>query len=232
MNPFGIVVTRVRGEIPVGGVIPARQLDEYISVAGVLARARSTAAEVLRRARRRRAELAEAGVRTLEAARADGEARAQAAARAAHDATCREVVAWLVAERALEASVAEGLAARLRGWVSETVAHFAGEADRAALVAARIDAQIRQLSAHGLFSVRVCADEYDAVASRLPNDVSFELIRDPAMRPGQALLDSPFVQLRIDLERHLRELLAGIGAPLDASEAPPTDDGGAACSPR
>jgi flagellar biosynthesis/type III secretory pathway protein FliH len=234
MNPFGIVVTKVRGDIPVGGVIPARQLDEYISVAGVLARARSTAADVLCRARRRRAELAEAAARRLEAARVDGEARAEAAARAAHDATCRDVVTWLVAERELEASVAQGLAARLRGWVSETVTHFAGEADRAALVAARIDAQIRQLSAHGVFSVRVCPDEYDAVASRLPRDVSFELICDSAMGPGQALLDSPFVQLRIDLERHLRELLVGIGAPGMPSDAadPPASDGGGACNQR
>lgn len=233
MNPFGIVVTRVHGDIPVGGVIPARVMDEYIGVAGVVQRARSQAAAMLRRARRRRAELAGRAAEALEAARIEGEARAEAAARAAHDATCREVVSWLVAEREMETRVAERLASRMRSWVSETVADFAGEADRAALVAARIDAHIRQLAGHGVFSVRVCPAEFDAVASRLPRDARFELIADPALHAGQALLDSPFVQLRIDLERHLRALLATIGAPATHSAATDTSipGDGAACAP-
>lgn len=233
MNPFGIVVTRIHGDIPVGGVIPALQLDQYVSVAAVVEHARARAAAVLRRARRRRAELAEAAAQRLEAARIEGEARAEAAARAAHDATCRDVVTWLVNERELEASVAERMAERLRAWVGETVAEFAGQADRTALVAARIEAHIRQLSAHGMFTVRVCPAEFDAIAGRLPRDVRFELILDPSLHPGQALLDSPFVQLRIDLERHLRELLAAIGEraePADAGDPSlPGDD--VACKP-
>ncbi|ESJ16978.1 hypothetical protein B551_0212050, partial [Cupriavidus sp. HPC(L)] len=144
-------------------------------------------------------------------ATAEGERRADAAARAAHDAICGDVLRWLVHENELEAVIAERLELRCRMVIADAVASFAGEAERAALIAQRVAARWRELSSHGAFTLRLCPDDVEAVAARLPAETGFTISAEPALTSGQALVDSPYVQLRIDLDRHLSVLLAAIG---------------------
>lgn len=222
MNPFGLTITAVRGELPVGGIVPAATLDGYIDAAAVLGRNRSRAAAVLLASRRRRAQARVQAAQILAEARAEGERRAEAAARAAHDAICEDVLRWLVCESELEAVIAERLQARCRTVIADAVACFAGEADRAALIAQRVAARWRELSSHGAFTLRLCPDDLEAVLARLPAESDFTVSAEPALAPGQALLDSPYVQLRIDLDRHLAVLLAAIGG--EPGATPPSPD--------
>ncbi len=218
MNPFGLTITAVRGELPVGGVVPAATLDEYIDAAAVLRRNRSRAAAVLLASRRCRAQARLEAAQVLDEARAEGEQRAEAAARAAHDAICADVLHWLVREGELEAAIAERLEWRCRTVIADAVTSFAGEADRAALIAQRVAARWREVSSHGAFTLRLCPDDVAAVAARLPAEPGFSISAEPALASGQALIDSPYVHLRIDLDRHLAVLLAAIGAePSEAS---------------
>lgn len=222
MNPFGLTITAVRGELPVGGIVPAATLDGYIDAAAVLGRNRSRAAAVLRASRRRRAQARAEAAQILAEARAEGERRAEAEARAAHDAICQDVLRWLVCESELEAIIAQRLETRCRTLIADAVACFAGEADRAALIAQRVAARSRELSSHGAFTLRLCPDDLEAVAARLPAEPGFTVSAEPALAPGQALLDSPYVQLRIDLDRHLALLLAAIGG--EPGATPPSPD--------
>lgn len=217
MNPFGLTITAVRGELPVGGIVPAATLDEYIDAAAVLRRNRSRAAAVLLASRRRRAQARIEAAQILAEAHAEGERRAEAAARAAHDAICEDVLRWLVRESELEAVIAERLESRCRTVIADAVACFAGEAERAALIAQRVAARWREVSSHGAFTLRLCPDDVAAVAARLPVEPGFTISVEPALASGQALIDSPYVQLRIDLDRHLAILLAAIGIEPDPS---------------
>ncbi|MCD9119837.1 hypothetical protein [Cupriavidus sp. UGS-1] len=211
MNPFGLTITAVRGELPVGGIVPAAMLDQYIDAAAALRRNRSRAAAVLLASRRHRARARLQAEQILVEATAEGERRADAAARAAHDAICEDVLRWLVHENELEAVIAERLELRCRIVIADAVASFAGEAERAALIAQRVAARWRELSSHGAFTLRLCPDDVEAVAARLPAEPGFTISAEPALTSGQALVDSPYVQLRIDLDRHLAVLLAAIG---------------------
>jgi flagellar biosynthesis/type III secretory pathway protein FliH len=211
MNPFNLHVSQIRAELPVGGVIPANRLDAYVGTAAVLARARDRAAAILRDARRRRLEARLESAALLARAHEEGRVRAAAQARAASAAAVAATVRWLIDAHELEARVAASLESRCRQWVAETVNQFAGEADRSALIATRIQAHIRELSSHGRFSIRLSHADFDAVLARLPEDCPFEAVADPAMRPGEACLDSPFVRLHLDLDCHLAALLTPIG---------------------
>lgn len=210
MNPFHIDVVNVRGELPAGGVIPREQLDDYLGAAAVLKRNRSRAATVLLAARRERARVRRQAREILEQAYAEAERRADDAARAAHDATCMAVVQWLVRERELEARIAAELEDRCRSWVADAVLQFTGELDKTSLLIGRIEKQLAPVARHGTLRLHVCPDEIEAVACRLSGRDGLELHADPAMAPGQARIDSPFVQIRIDLARHIDMLLERI----------------------
>lgn len=227
MNPFGINVAAIAGELPVGGVIPADRLDRYIDAAAVLQRNRARAAAVLRSARRHRDRIHRRAQEILQQAYEEAERRAEQAARDAHDDTCASVVQWLVQENELERAVAARIEARCRKWVAEAVRVLVADSDRTATLASRIDAQLRGLLPHGDVTLRVCPDEREVVASRLTADRPFDIEADPDLEPGQARLDSPYVQLRIDLSRHLTGVLCGIAGPC-VPETPPDVDIGAA----
>ncbi|MGY8524693.1 hypothetical protein [Paracidovorax citrulli] len=207
MNPFQLDVANIRGELPAGGVIPREQLDDYLGAAAVLKRNRSRAATVLLAARRDRARVRRQAREILEQAYAEADRRADEAARAAHDATCMAVVQWLVRERKLEARVAAALEERCRNWVADAVLQFTGELDKTSLLIGRIERQLAPVARHGALRLHVCPDEIEAVACRLSGRDGIELHADAAMAPGQARIDSPFVQLRIDLARHIDMLL-------------------------
>ncbi|MBY4897873.1 hypothetical protein [Cupriavidus sp. AU9028] len=229
MNPFDIDVVSVHGELPTGGVIPGQRLDEYLGATAVLQRHRSRAAAILLAARRVRASAREQARHILQQAWCEAQRRADDAARAAHDATCAEVVGWLVQERELEARVAAQLEARCRNWVADAVMQFTGEMDRTALLIGRIERQLAPLARHGALRLHVCPEEMEAISRRLVARDGIELQADPGMQPGQARIDSPFVQLRIDLARHLAMLLERIrDRGLDEGEACGTTDGAAA----
>lgn len=220
MNPFGLTITAVRGELPVGGIVPAATLDQYIDAAAVLRRNRSRAAAVLLASRRCRTQARSEAAQILAEARTEGERRAQAAAQAAHDAICEDVLRWLVRESEIEAVIAQRLELRCRTVIADAVACFAGEAERAALIAQRVAARWREVSSHGAFTLRLCPDDMAAVAARLPVEPGFTISAEPALASGQALIDSPYVQLRIDLDRHLAVLLAAIGVEPSATRPP------------
>lgn len=216
MNPFELSIPAIRVELPVSGIIEAATLDGYLGVAAVMTRTRSRAAALLREVRRQRAESREAAAALLEEARRKGKERAEIAVRQAEDAVVGDVVAWLVAERDLEACVAARLATHCRAWVAQAVAQFAGEVDRSALIATRIDAQVRRMTEHGALTVRVAPEALESIRARLSASAPFELIGDPALRASQASLDSPYVCLRIDLDRHLDDLLRQIRGEAEA----------------
>lgn len=223
MNPFGLNVTAIAGELPIGGVIPADRLDRYIDAAAVLQRNRARAAAVLRSARRDRDRIHRQAQEVLQQAYDEAERRAEQAAREAHDDTCASVVRWLVQENELERAVAARLEARCRTWVADAVRVLVADSDRTATLVSRIDAQLRGLLPHGEVTLRVCPDERDAVASRLMSDRPFDIEADADLEPGQARLDSPYVQLRIDLSRHLTSVLDAIRGPRAPETHPDVD---------
>ncbi|TWG84966.1 flagellar biosynthesis/type III secretory pathway protein FliH [Cupriavidus gilardii J11] len=230
MNPFDLNVAAIAGELPIGGVIPADRLDRYIDAAAVLQRNRSRAAAVLVAARRHRDRIRRQAEEVLHEAYEEAERRAAQAAREAHDETCATVVRWLVEEHELERVLATRLEARCRAWVCDAIRVLVADSDRTATLVSRIDAQLRGLMPHGDVTLRVCPAEHDAVVARLPSDRPFDIEVDTSLERGQARLDSPYVQLRIDLGRHLSSVLRAIGgteemnAPLDADAgAEPTN---------
>ena len=118
MNPFDVNIVAIAGELPIGGVIPASQLERYIDASAVLRRNRSRAAAVLIAARRHRERMRDQAREILREAHDEAQRRVARAEREAHDDTCASVVRWLVDEGELERVVARRLEARCRALVA------------------------------------------------------------------------------------------------------------------
>lgn len=228
MNPFGLTIPIVPGELPLGGIVAARVLDQYIDAAAVISRNRSRAAAVLLAARQRRAHMRRQAEQCIEAAHEEAARLAAEASRRAHDETCDAVVRWLVQEQDIEQAVAAQLESRCKAWVAETLRALLAPMDPTEMLVGHLAPQMRRAMAHGAVTIRVCPSELDAVQARLPAEAGVALIADPALAVGQAWLDSPYVQLRLDLARHIEhtiDLIAGqargTGADLlEAAEIP------------
>lgn len=204
---FDIVHVPVR---PVGKVLPSQQIDEALSMQAQLRRA---AAHRLRRARAaivsRRARLeADLGERcaVLEAeceARAeDAEARAVAAA-----------VQWLVDESALEVRVASQVAQRVADCAADAFVAFAANEDRAALLALRVRESIGSAFAECQAALRLSPDDH-ASLTQLLSDSACRLLVDADLPAGKAVLESPYVRVVINLNRHAALLAAHLRSPL------------------
>jgi hypothetical protein len=210
MNPFNLHIPLIRAELPVGGVIRATCVDSYIGTAAVVARTRNRAATILREARLRKRQATFEAAAIMANAREVGHADAQEAAQAAVTAAVADAVSWLLDAEALEARMVKNLESRCRHWVAETINHFAGEADRATLIAKRIEAHIHEFTSRGRFAIFVSDADIEPVRQQLSEIQRSRLFSSPTLSSGEGYIDSPFLQIKFDIEKHLTALLAQV----------------------
>ncbi|KLU21492.1 hypothetical protein EOS_35555 [Caballeronia mineralivorans PML1(12)] len=215
MKPFGIHVVQVDGDVTAGAIVPAGVLDQYLWATDRIRAARSRAARALWRARavlaKTRRDAAELVSIELQKAREQAVFDARQQAGEARVAAIGETVEWLLAERDLEAAIAARFEQRFRVVLADALRQYAAAAVPDEVISRHLAPHLDEFLAHGKLSLRVHADLVGAITSRFssPARVSeaLEIIVDDTLGQREAVLDTPFVQLRIDLDRHLDELL-------------------------
>ncbi|TCK32005.1 hypothetical protein B0G84_9133 [Paraburkholderia sp. BL8N3] len=227
MNHFGLSVMELDGEAPAGPVVSAAELDRYISAAARIGAARQRAARKLWRTRCALAD-ARRGSRAQTKAYASellAAARREAACLSdeARLSAVGETVTWLVAESALERSVAARLEQRFRDLLGSALKAYAAAEPSENLIANQVARHLEELAEHGKLTLRVAAERVEPIAARIDQltqqKMNLEVVAEATLSDAQAVLDSPYVQIRVDLERHLDEILGRLAGPAGEPEA-------------
>ncbi|MFP3587713.1 hypothetical protein SCB29_29220 [Paraburkholderia sp. SIMBA_055] len=134
-----------------------------------------------------------------------------------------ETVTWLVAESALERSVAGRLEQRFRDLLGSALKAYAAAEPSENLIANQVARHLEELAGHGKLTLRVAAERVEPVAARIDQltqqKMNLEVVAEATLSDAQAVLDSPYVHIRVDLERHLDEILGRLAGPAGELEA-------------
>ncbi|MGE8357615.1 MAG: hypothetical protein ACN6N0_14595 [Microvirgula sp.] len=201
MNALMVSVPCLPGPAPAGPVVRAGELDRLVEVSVLLVEARQQAVAMVARAGREAAAL-------REAARQDGVAAAQGEVAALRTAAVDDAVEWLVAQQELEIVLAGRLETRLRSLLAAELEALTGEQDSAGLLVQRLRKRLSTLPADDRVTVRVAAGQREAVGLALAGLDHVDIVADAGLATGQAILDTPFVRVTLDIDAHLQTVLA------------------------
>ncbi len=201
-------ITYLPGPVPLSTHIPAATLAQCFDAAAIVDAAKQEARTILKQAE----EMLACAHAQAEQIRA--EAHRQSAAEAMVElaqkqaALVDETVQWLIDEDALETAITTRIEARVRTLVKQTVEPFLNEQDSVELLLRRIHARLRQDRSTAAMTLRVAPAVSARVRSELQSDKRLAITEDDALGTTQAILETPFVILRFDLDEHLQILLS------------------------
>lgn len=201
MTAWAIPIPRLPGPAPVGPIICASEMRCLAGVAALLADARLQAGEMVRRAERDAASV-------CEAARRDGVAAAQRDIAALRAAAIDEAVEWLVEQRELEVVLAGRLESRLRALLAAELEALIDGQDPAGLLVQHLRQRLAGLPADEPLTLRVSPGQSEAVGQACAGLAFVHIVADHGLQAGQAVLDTPFARVVIDLEVHLQAVIA------------------------
>jgi vacuolar-type H+-ATPase subunit H len=202
MTTFGLPVASLPPTALCGPHIPAAELARLESAADIVAAARDEADRLLAAAREQVAAAGDEARRIVEAGRLE-------ATRAREEAVA-QAVRWLVAEQALEQSIARDMAARLRRAAAEWM-HAAGcDVASGEALAERLALRLPELARRGALTLTVAPAQFERVRARLEPDDRIDVKADAGLGPAEAWLDSPQLRLCFDLERQWRQTLEAL----------------------
>jgi flagellar biosynthesis/type III secretory pathway protein FliH len=212
-----IPIIHLSGAPPAGTIISSTELAHYFDATGIIARAQEEARAIRQQAR----ELLDHAVEESESLYRQAYERGMAAAAAETQeqitaykfALADEIVQWLVDEIELEITIAQRMETSLRALVAQVLNEFIGEQDAAALIVQRVLRNLPRWFANHALTVRVAPDMASAVASALAPERQIHphavrVAADAGLSGRQAVLESNFVTLRLDLDTHLSALLS------------------------
>ncbi|MCX8565618.1 MAG: Nodulation protein NolV [Glomeribacter sp. 1016415] len=207
MNRLNLSITSLCGTAPCTTIIPAATLAQYFDATTIVTHAQEAAQARLQQAD---AILAEAQ-REAEQIRAD--ARQQGLAEAASEretmraALIDETLTWLIAEEQLETAIAAQLDTRVRTWMAKMLAEWIGEQEATEWIMQRVKRRLP----HGLedtsVTLRVSTAAIPAAQAEFAAYPQVRVCADAALNARQAVLETRFVTLRVDLDVHLQSLL-------------------------
>ncbi len=206
-----VPVIYLRGPLPPGPVIPAEQLALYFDAASIVSAARKEADAMIASANERLADATDDAQRIRAQAYEEGLADAQSRLEPLRAALVAETVQWCIDESALEAEIAARIDKHIGAVVADAVAEFVAEQDLRARLAQRVRERLNQCADHRTLTLRVAHETFDAASAACATDGSpfrLDVTADTSMTAGQAVIETPFVKICIDLGAHLRSVLA------------------------
>ncbi|CAG9185914.1 FliH/SctL family protein [Cupriavidus pampae] len=220
MNIFKLRIATLQLDAsPAGKVVARETVSAQVEADAIVARARGKAARILCSARRARADARRQARERLVEAEIASIARAnEAAVAAAHEAAA-EALRWTVHADHIEETLARRVERQCRDLVRRVVVQFAGEADRGALIAARVAAELDRVKVHESLTIFVSTCDAEvvrhAVGAAPARGIAIQI--DASLPPGSARLESPYLYIALDLDAHLRLLLDTLSAPPERS---------------
>ena len=203
-----VALQRLECETPVAKILHKDELDAMLAPWRQMQRVRARAARVLRQARTRSADItARAEARfeqTLAEATLEIERRAE---RARHEAV-RDAAQWLIDEARLEDEVVSRIEHDVRELVISSIGQLVTDKVRMALLTEQLLAELRHVADHGGRVVRVHPTHLAAVEEAIGDPGSMQCVSDETLNESQAVLETRFIRVTVDIGRQLDSILA------------------------
>lgn len=215
VNFVNVPITYLKGPVPPGPIIRASALAHYFDAASILELARRQAEGLLARANEQLADATRAAAQIRTQARKQGLAEANAQIEASRAALIEETIQWCVAESLLETTIAARLDSQIRRIVAQALAEFAAEQDVVEPLMRRVRARLRQCVEHPTITLRVAAHALEAAHGACAADERthrVHVVADRALKAAQAVIETPFVKIHLDLDLHLESVLTRLRA--------------------
>jgi flagellar biosynthesis/type III secretory pathway protein FliH len=210
MRTAGLIHVRVvHCDEPLGGVLESNTVDRMFEPERIIKGARDRAAVLLRKARKRKAEVMNECEAQMSASKFRAIGAAEEIVKGARKKAIEEAVAWLLDEAELEAQVTQRVQAQLRTIIAHAVRQWACSTSMAEAVAGAVSSAVSEQRLSS-FVVRVSPDSLSAVAVALEDCVECTVKADPAVRSGAAEIDSEFVHISFDLASELETIIDAI----------------------
>lgn len=189
------------GDTPVGKIISSTTLEMHIKAHDVLVKAHEQAQTMMSEAQSLidAAHIESQAIR-LQAKQEAIEAGKQEIAQAI-ETSITQTISWLVQHNATEQMVIRKLEKRIRDYFTDAfVAFFAG-CDRVELLINRLLERLPEFIEEQRLTLRVHPVAKNKIAHQLADDHRIRILSDDALQPGQACLQSDWVEINIDIEQ-------------------------------
>jgi len=211
MNPFNLPINVLEGVTAPGQVIAGPVTNLLSKARYIIEQAQHQAADLLHRTERDALAIQQAAARLGESRKA---MVVQSVINETRDATIAQTLTWLVDEKALEATLAENMVSRIRETMFAVLTPWFDNQDHAVLLAKRLADIIRQRAQKYPCTLRLHAADLETVVAQLGQQADLREIpctADPALAAGQAVIESEFLRIEFDLDRHWETVLATLG---------------------
>ncbi|OHX19158.1 type III secretion system stator protein SctL [Chromobacterium sphagni] len=200
MTPLLLPITKLPGSAPLGPIIPASDLADYVQAGEIIARAQAQAKQIHDAAESEAERLHELCEQVLEAAWQNGLEKIAREVPGIRQQAVADAVEWLLDGRDLEHRIIERLEGRLRGILVDVFAECYGQQSEPQLLASLLRDRIGQLGDGVEGILYVCPEQHDEIRQTLGFCSRLRIEPDTSVVSGKALLQTPLVILSLDLD--------------------------------
>lgn len=208
MSALNIPCLYLSGAAPLTAIIPAVELADYFNATSILLKAHEEAEAILQQARASLANAQHDAKQIRVKAHHQGIADAASELASLRTTLIDETLDWLVAETELETTIAQHLDTRLRALVGAVLEEFIGEQDATALIIRRVQQRLMHFLSDEAVTLRISTSSETKAKAIFSSYSQVHVIADTSLQDTQALLETHFFTLRVDLDLHLQSLLS------------------------
>lgn len=198
------------GDLPAGKLIRQADFKVYLQAQDVLADAQREAHQIKQNAEMIVATAMNEAENIFQRAQQQGEQAAQEKIAQITEQSCQEAISkaihWLIDVQDIERTVIKHLESDVRAYLNHALMTFVSEQDIIDLTVQRIAHSLVEVIAENKLILRVHSDAKEKVMMQFANDARIRVVDDASCHPGQAIIESPFVQIDIDIEKHVQML--------------------------
>lgn len=207
MNPFNLSLQRLAVPAPLQVQLTAETLLAWQQTQSLSRWVRQRAAQRLLRVRQRRLDIRQAARQYVQRMRRQGQAQTTQLLEQTRVQAIQETIQWLVPAQQLESALADHLAQQAAHWAVEAFKRLVEAVDQPQLLVQQLHASIRELQPHGSLTLRVHPNQLEGLQQSLCENGSVTVVADQHLQPLQAVLESPLVVIKLDLEQHVTLLI-------------------------
>lgn len=198
------------GNLPTGKLIRKIDFKVYLQAQDILADVQREAHRIKQEAEVIIAAAINEAENIFQKAQQQGEQAAQERIAQITEESCQEAISkaihWLIDMQDIEKTVIKHLESDIRSYLSHALTTFISEQDIINLTVQRIAYNLAAVVMQDKLILRVHSDAKEKVMMQFANDARIRVVDDAACQPGQAIIESQFVQIDIDIKRHIQML--------------------------
>lgn len=210
MNVLVPTYVTLPGDLPAGKLIRQADFKVYLQAQDVLIEAQREAHRIKQEAEMIVAAAMNDAENIFQRAQQQGEEAAQEKIAQITEKSCQEAISkaihWLIDMQDIEKTVIKYLESDVRAYLNHALMTFVSEQDMIDLTIQRIVHNLTEMVVEDKLILRVHSDAMETVMMQFANDARIRVVDDITCQPGQAIIESPFVQIEIDIKKHIQIL--------------------------